>query len=208
MAKSISQAGAEAAASGFLETVGHNKNDFKPAKLLSQVFLIAGSIVEEAQKNLNKSNSNSTGELSESIEMSDPIQEGNIFRCDVTMLYYGNFINKGVKGVKSGSSNAGYSFKNLGVSKAFITSLEQGRSKAEAKITSTNTSKTISQNEKKNAKVSEVSSAWGAAVNIKKKGIKPTGFIDKAVDTIGGKVYKQLGIALKIDIENSLSNDN
>ena len=208
MAKSISQAGAEAAASGFLETVGHNKNDFKPAKLLSQVLLIAGSIVKEAQVNLNKSNSNASGVLSDSLDISDPTQEGSVFKCEIKMQYYGQFVNKGVKGVKSGISNAGYSFKNLYVSKDFITSLERSRSKAGAKITSTNTSKTISQNEKKNAKVSEVSSAWGAAVNIKKFGIKPTGFMDKAVDAIGAKVDKQLGIALKIDIENSLSNDN
>ena len=206
--KSISQSQAEAVSSGFLSTQGAGKRDFKPAKLLSQVLLIAGSIVKEAQVNLNKSNSNASGVLSDSLDISDPTQEGSVFKCEVKMQYYGQFVNKGVKGVKSGSSNAGYSFKNLGVSKAFITSLERSRSKAGAKITSANTSKTISQNEKKNAKVSEVASAWGAAINIKKFGIKPTGFIDKAVSTIGAKVDKQLGIALKIDIENSLSNDN
>jgi hypothetical protein len=206
--KSISQSQAEALSNGFLSTEGAGKGDFKPAKLLSQVLLIAGSIVKEAQVNLNKTNSNASGALSDSLDISDPTQEGSVFKCEIKMQYYGQFVNKGVKGVKSGSSNAGYSFKNLGVSKAFITSLESSRSKAGAKITSTNTSKTISQNEKKNAKVSEVSSAWGAAINIKKFGIKPTGFIDKAVNTIGGKVEKQLGIALKIDIENSLSNDN
>ena len=206
--KSIGKSQAEALAEGFLSTQGAGKGVFKPAKLLSQVLLIAGSIVKEAQVNLNKTNSNASGVLSDSLDISDPTQEGSIFKCEIKMQYYGQFVNKGVKGVKSGSSNAGYSFKNLGVSKAFITSLERSRSKASAKITSTNTSKTISQNERKNAKVSEVSSAWGAAINIKKFGIKPIGFIDKAVSTIGGKVETQLGIALKIDIENSLSNDN
>lgn len=208
MAKSISQSQADILASGFLSNIGSDKSAFKPAKLLSQVILIAGSIVKESQANLNRSNSNSTGELSESLEISDPTQEGSIFRCDVRMLYYGNFLNKGVKGVKSGSSNAGYSFKNLGVSAEFIKSLERGRQKAGAKISSTNASKTVSQNEKKNVKVGEVGSVWGAAVNIKKYGIKPTGFMDKAVKTIGSKVEKQLGIALRIDIENSLRNDN
>jgi hypothetical protein len=206
--KSISQSQAEALANGFLSAQGANKNEFKPKRLLSQVMLIAGSVVKEAQVNLNKTNSNASGVLSDSLEITEPTQEGSVFKCDVRMKYYGQFVNKGVKGVQSGSSNAGYAFKNLGVSKAFITSLERGRSKAGAKITNTNTRKTISQNEKKNAKVSDVSSAWGAAINIKKFGIKPTGFIDKAVSTIGGKVDKQLGIALKIDIENSLSNDN
>ena len=206
--KSISQSQAEAVSSGLLSTQGANKVDFKPAKLLSQVLLIAGSIVKEAQVNLNKTNSNASGVLSDSLDISDPTQEGSVFKCEIKMQYYGQFVNKGVKGVKSGSSNAGYSFKNLGVSKAFITSLERGKEKAGAKIRNTNTSKTISQNEKKNAKISEITSAWGAAINIKKLGIKPTGFMDKAVSTIGAKVDKQLGIALKIDIENSLSNDN
>jgi hypothetical protein len=206
--KSISQSQAEALSSKFLSTQGAGKGDFKPAKLLSQVLLIAGSIVKEAQVNLNKTNSNASGVLSDSLDISDPTQEGSVFKCDVRMQYYGQFVNKGVKGVQSGSSNAGYSFKNLGVSKAFIASLERGKSKAGNKITSINTSKTISQNEKKNAKVSEVSNAWGAAVNIKKFGITPTGFIDKAVDTINAKVEKKLGISLRIDIENSLRNDN
>jgi hypothetical protein len=208
MGKSINESQAEILASGFLSNAGSDKSIFKPVKLLSKVLLIAGSIVKEAQANLNKSNSNSTGELSESMGISDPIQEGSIVACDVTMLYYGNFVNKGVKGVKSGHSNAGYAFKNLGVSKAFIASLERGKSKAGNKITSTNINKTISNNEKKNAKISDVSSLYGAAVNIKKYGIKPNGFMDKAVDTINSKVEKQLGIALKIDIENSLRNDN
>jgi hypothetical protein len=208
MAKSISQAQAEALANGLLSNFGSEKTSFKPVKLLSQVLLIAGSIVKEAQANLNKSNSNSTGELSESIEISDPYQEGSIIGCDVRMLYYGNFVNKGVKGVKSGHSNAGYSFKNLGVSKAFIASLERGKNKAGNKITSTNINKSISNNEKKNAKISDVGSLYGAAVNIKKFGIKSNGFVDKAVDTINAKVEKQLGIALRIDIENSLRNDN
>jgi hypothetical protein len=208
MAKSISQAQAEVLSSGLLSNVGSDKSAFKPVKLLSEVLLIAGSIVKEAQKNLVKGNNNSTGELSQSLEITDPTQNGSLFGCDVTMIYYGNFVNSGVKGVKSGSSNAGYAFKNLGVSSEFIKSLERGRQKAAAKISNTNTSKTISQNEKKNAKISEVGSVWGAAVNIKKYGIKPTGFMDKAVSTIGAKVEKQLGIALRIDIENSLKNDN
>lgn len=206
--KSISQSQAEALANGFLSTQGANKGEFKPVKLLSQVMLIAGSVVKEAQVNLNRNNSNSSGILSDSLEITEPTQQGSVFKCDIRMQYYGKFVNKGVKGVEKGSSNAGYAFKNLGVSKAFITSLERSRSKAGAKITNTNTNKTISQNEKKNAKVSEINSAWGAAINIKKFGIKPTGFIDKAVDTISNKVETQLGIALKIDINNSLSNDN
>ena len=206
--KSITQSQAEAEAASFYETVGQSKSEFKPVKLLSQILLIAGSIVKEAQVNLNRKPTPSSGNLSDSLEISDPIKTGSIIRCDVSMLMYGQFVNKGVKGVQSGSSNAGYAFKNLGVSRAFIASLEKGRSSAASKITSTNAKKTVSQNEQKNAKISEVANAWGAAVNIKKFGIKPTGFIDKAVDTIGGKVENQLGISLQVDILNSLQNDN
>ena len=206
--KSISQSQAEALANGFLSTQGANKGEFKPVRLLSQVMLIAGSVVKEAQVNLNKNNSNSSGMLSDSLEITEPTQQGSVFKCDVRMQYYGKFVNKGVKGLEKGSSNAGYAFKNLFVSKDFISSLQHSRKRSSAKITSTNVNKTVSQNEKKNATVSEVASAWGAAINIKKFGITPTGFIDKAVDTISNKVEAQLGIALKIDIENSLSNDN
>lgn len=206
--KSISQSQAEALADGFFNSSGSSKSEFKPVKLLSRILLIAGSIVKEAQVNLNRKPSPSSGKLSDSLEISDPIKSGSVIKCDVSMFMYGQFVNKGVKGVKSGSSNGGFAFKNLGVSKAFISSLEHGRSSASSKITSTNTKKTVSRNEKKNATISEVASAWGAAVNIKKFGIKPTGFIDKAVATIGGKVETQLGISLQVDVLNSLQNDN
>jgi hypothetical protein len=206
--KSIGQAQAEALADGFLGGKGTAKGEFKPAKVLSEVLLIAGAVVKEAQENLNRTNSNAAGGLSQSLEISEPIQEGSIFKCEVSMVYYGQFVNKGVKGLKSGTSNAGFSFKNYNVSRGFIKSLEQGRKSAGVKISNTNTNKTISKNEKKNATISEAASAWGAAINIKKFGIKPTGFMDKAIDTIGSKVQKQLGIALNIDIVNSLKNDN
>jgi len=205
MAKSISQAQAEADAEGFLDRQGNDKTLFRPVKLLSQVELIAGSIAKEAQKNLVKNTA--SGRLSESIEITELTKEGSIYSTKVTMLYYGQFVNKGVKGVVSGSSTANYAFKNLGVSAAFIKSLEQGKGRATKKISNIDTKKTISQNEKKNATVSD-SAVWGAAKNIKKYGIKTTSFMDKAIDTISSKVEKQLGVALRIDVENNLRNDN
>ena len=184
----------------FLDNVGVSKLEFtKTTNVLEQ---LAGEFVDEAQKNLNATNSNSSGSLSNSLEVQEPVTTESTMRVDVTMLIYGKFINKGVKGIVGGSGL--YSFKNLYPSKLMISSLMASKSKAQSKTSSTNTKKTISQNEKKNANISQIGSAWGAAVNIKKFGIKPTGFIDKSVISIMPKVKNELGKAFKIDIITSM----
>lgn len=206
MAKSINKSQAEALANGLLDNIGEDKSTFKPKKLLSEVLQIAGEFIENAQNNLNESNSNSTGSLSSSLQITDPQVTGEVLKVDIEMLEYGRYLNKGVKGVVSGSG--AYSFKNLYPSRAMISSLMAGKNKASRKITSTNTSKSISQNEKKNKQISDVSKVWGAAVNIKKYGIRPTGFLDKAEQTSKMDIETRLGKALEIDIINTIKIDD
>lgn len=203
MGNSINRSQAEALADGFLNNVGDDKG-FRPKEVYTELILLAGELLISAQNNLNATNSNASGKLSASLEVQEPQQSGSILKTDVTMLTYGQYVNKGVKGVVSGQGK--FSFKNLGVSKKMIASLIQSKSKASNKISSTNTKKSISRNEKKNQSISDIASVFGAAVNIKKFGIKPTGFIDKAIVTTEQKVQDRLGKALKVDIINSMNN--
>jgi hypothetical protein len=199
---SISKAQAAALADGFLDNIGSNE-ELQPRETFSEIILLAGEFVEAAQDNLNKSNTNASGNLSSSIQVGEPEVVGSLFKVDVFMDYYGQFINKGVKGTKSGSGL--YAFKHDYPSKGMIDSIREWIKAGKLKTTNTNVRKTISRNEKKNGSIAKLDNAFAVARSIKQHGIKPTGFLDKAVDTTITKVKDRLGLALKIDILNSIT---
>lgn len=198
---SIAKQQAKALAEGFLDNIG-SKEELQPRETFSEIILLAGELVESAQDNLNKSNSNASGNLSSSIQLSEPEIGGRTFKVDVYMNFYGQFVNKGVKGTKSGSGL--YAFKHDFPSMSMIDAIRQWIKSGKLKTTNTNAKKTISRNEKKNASIGQLDNAFAVARSIKQHGIKPTGFLDKAVDTTTTKVKDRLGLALKIDVINSL----
>ena len=197
---SINKAQAEGLADGFVDSVSdNNKDGLRPRETLTGLFLLAAEFVDDTQKNLG--NSNASGELFKSIKLNRPVKESGTVRVDVMMNFYGQYINKGVKGLKGGAGE--YSFKTLFPSKKMVQALE--KSILRAKKSSRNTSsRAKSKGDQKNRAISAVSKAYGAAVNIKKYGIKATHFVDKAAVTTSAKVSSQLGKAFKIDIINSI----
>ena len=196
---SISKAHAAGLADGFLDNLGSDE-ELQPKETFSEIILLAGEFVEDAQDNLIKSNSNANGDLSASIQLSEPEIAGNIFKVDVYMNFYGQFINKGVRGTKEGSGI--YAFKHDMPSKSMVDAIKKYIKQAQDKTV--NIKKPISKYEKKNAAISQLDSAFATARSIKQHGIKPTGFLDKAANTTAQKVKDRLGLALKIDIINSI----
>jgi hypothetical protein len=200
---SISKSQAQALADGFVDTLGtDDKSDLQPRETLTELFLLAGECVEDAQDNLNHDNSNASGKLSSSLKLSQPEETGSIVSVDILMAYYGRFLNKGVKGTKSGAGV--YAFKSEFPSKDMIKALVKGIDRAKRSTANVNRNKTVSSNEKKNVKISDIDKAYGAGRNIKRYGIKATGFMDKAVKNLSNKLSDRLGSALKIDIINSI----
>lgn len=202
---SISKAQALALSDGFLDSLGGDKDGLQPRETFSEIIILAGELVEAAQDNLNGTNSNASGKLSASLIAGEPVQVGNVLRVDMLMNYYGQFVNKGVKGTKGGSSTAGYSFKYDTPSRKMVDAIKGWQKNGKASTTNTNAKKSTSRNEKKNASIAAIDSAYAIARSIVQKGLKPTGFLDKAIITTQGKVQDRLGAALKIDIINSIS---
>jgi hypothetical protein len=199
----ISKSQAQALADGFVESLGtDDKSELQPRETLTELFLLAGECVEDAQDNLNNDNSNASGNLSKSIVLSEPEEIGSIVSIDILMAYYGQFINKGVKGTKSGAGV--YAFKSEFPSKDMIKALVKSINRARKSTRNTSRTKTVSSNEKKNFKISDVDKAYGAGRNIKMYGIKATGFMDKAVKNLSNKISGRLGNALRIDILDSI----
>lgn len=198
----MSKAKAKAIADGFLDDIGSSKSGLRLRETFSELIILAGELVEEAQKNLNKKNTNASGNLSSSLEVSEPEVTGSIISVDIYMNYYGKFVNKGVKGTKSGSGL--YAFKYEHPSKKMLHSLKEWVNNAKLKTANTNKKKTISKNEKKNASIGEIDNTYALGRSILQHGIKKTGFLDDAVTKTQRKVKERLGLALKVDIIDAL----
>ena len=192
-------------ANGFLDAQAEGQEDksiLQPRETFSELFLIAGELVESAQENLNENNSNASGGLSKSIVLGEPRKHGSTIEIDIYMAEHGQYINKGVKGTRSGQGE--YQFKTENPSSKMLANLLRNKIRAKKSSTLVNKAKSVSKNELKNKAISEINSVWGAAVNIKRYGIKPTGFMDKAISVAEKKIDDRLGRALEIDIINSI----
>lgn len=196
---SITKSQAEALAAGFLNNLGTNES-LQPKETFTEFILIAGEFIEDAQNNLNRSNSIATGKLSASLKISEPKQTGKIITVDITMNSYGQFVNKGVKGTKSGQGK--YRFKNDNPSRKMVKAIADWQKGGRSR--SFNVKRAYGKNEAKNKAISQIDAAYAIARSIKQHGIKATGFIDKAIKTTSSKVRDRLGAAFKIDIINSI----
>lgn len=203
---SISKAQALALADGFVDKQGVGKEGFTPVNTFSELFLIAGEMVEMMQDNLNKSNKNASGELSKSIKADTPVQKGSIVSVDIRMLFYGAFVNKGVKGLKSGRSLAGYSFKTPFPSESMVKAISDWVGRGKKSVSSVTKYKAYGKIEKKNKDIGG-GNPYAIARAVKMKGLKPTQFQDKAEVKTRDKVGERLGAALKIDVINSIRHD-
>lgn len=200
---SINQAQAAALADGFLESLGSGKDGLQLRNTFTEVELLAGECVEDMQTNLNRSGSISSGKLSESLTLSEPVANGNVLSVDISMNFYGLFVNSGVRGTKSGSGP--YSFKNDRPGSKMVEAIRDWQKRGKAITKNIKPAKSTFRHERKGHSISQIDSAYAIARSIKQKGIKATGFLDKAIETTRAKVSDRLGAAFRIDVINSLN---
>jgi hypothetical protein len=200
---SISAAQAAFLSEGLADSLGSDKDGFRPTNTLTELQIIAGSFIEACQKNLENSHNNASGALSESLTAGDPVVSSGKVRIDILMNDYGLFVNSGVKGTRSGSSTAGYSFKSDHPGSKFIKSIEDWIKIG--KLSSSNVKQSYGGNERKSKSISQISSAFAVARSIMQKGLKGNGFLDKAEQTTSATVEDRLGKALEIDIITALT---
>lgn len=200
---SISKSQAELIATNFLDSLGSGKEGLVPKETATQLILLAGDLIDKAQENLINSNSNASGKLSSSIEADEPIVDGPTVRIDIAMNYYGEFIDKGVRGTKSGSGQ--YVFKSDYPPKKMVDSIKNYISTSGKKVYNTNSKKTISKNEQKNSAISQLANmAYATSRSILQHGIKKTGFMTKAIQEVSDESADKFQQAFKIDVINSL----
>lgn len=201
---SISKQQASALAEGFLDSIGSEKDGLRPKESYTELIIMAAELVEMCQDNLNRANRNASGKLSESLVADEPTLNGSEMRIDVLMNFYGAFVNKGVKGTRSGQSTAGYSFRNEGVSKRFAAALSEWVGRGKTSTRSVKQYKGYGRNEQKNKSIAQYDNVYALGRAIKQHGLKPTGFLDNAVASTRSKVASRLGAALRIDVIDGL----
>ena len=201
MAKSISQAQSENAR--FLDGVNENISDYSDKATLTAMELIFADYAEqfkdEITAQLNRKQINASGNLESNIQ---PIVYDNGTGFEIRMLDYYDFVNKGVKGVKSSRNapNSPYKYKNYGMSvegrQSIKRYIESGKAKVSIK------QKAVGY---ENKNISLIDAQVNTMVyNIKKYGIKQTGYFDAAIEKVfknfSTKISQAIGRQIAIEI--------
>ena len=228
MAKSIKQIEAEVLS--FLDSIGEDSQAFKEVTgkgIEEAIILSAANFILKVQENLNRAGAIDTGTLSSQITQGDLINTGGKYELDVgyradskAAKYY-DFVNKGVKGTRSGNpADSPYSFKNDKPGRAMQSALmgwyRRNSSFARREDAPKKSFSQVQRKRKKLLKMVNESSrlkslAYATAVNIKRRGLKKTGFFDKAVDSSFGQdfynmIAKISGKEIVINIRNGNNN--
>ncbi len=174
-------------------------NGFTPTETAKALQQLAELYIKEARNNLAQSGHIATGALSNSLT-AKAIVDGNTLRIDIEALPYFDFVNKGVRGTKGG--NGGFNFKSTFPSNAMVTSViawmhTKGLAAQAPK-------QTIRRLAKAGKSITEASAACAIARSILMKGIQPTGFADKALQTVQQQAQSILGHALAVDVAATL----
>lgn len=202
MAQSISKSQADLLAEGFLDSLGSNRDtsDLKLNATMSTLVQLAGELIDTANENLHNGGHVSSGELIDSHKVRDPRFEGQEIVLDVEANFYYQFVNKGVSGTKSGSGL--YSFKSDFPSREMVKSIQAWITRG--KMSSFNVKRSVSNQEVKSKRISDYDKAYAVARSIKMKGIRATGYFDRAITSIEQLTANELGKSFRVDIIDSL----
>ena len=186
------------------------------------MILAAANFIQKVKDNIEVLGISDTGALSDDISSGELVKESNGYSIEVgyprgskAAKYY-DFVNKGVKGVKSGTPNSPYAFKNIGVGRAMLQNIKSwvdrnGIRRNDVAITRRQATRQSLSNMVSEASRSK-NLAYAVAVNIKKRGLRKTGFFDSAVDSYFGRdfavsVSKIIGQDIKVLIRQNGNNN-
>ena len=209
-----------------------NKEDYQKLGQLPfverTIIRFASIFIKRVQDNLKKANKVDTGTLSTDIAQGDLIKEGSSYSLDIGYpvdsagAKYYDFVNKGVKGFKSGQPNSPYSFKSAypSINGPMVTAIQKWV-KRNALASRNETQKyKLSKLQKKRKSIAQLNTgrttAYLIARKIKQRGLPKTGFFDNAVDEVFNQAFydkmaKAVGADLVVYIKQAntlINNEN
>lgn len=207
-----------------------NKEDYQSLNRLPfverTIIRFAFIFIKRVQDNLKKANKVDTGTLSTDIAQGELIKSGTEYSLDIGYpqgsagAKYYDFVNKGVKGFKSGSPNSPYSFKSAypSINGPMVTAIQKWVKRNALSQRKETQKYKLSTLQKKRKSVSTLNTgrttAYLIARKIKQRGLPKTGFFDNAIDEVFNqqfydKMAKALGADIRVYINqaNSLINN-
>ena len=173
----------------------------------------AAKFIIQVQKNLISANKTDTGRLEDDIQQGDLIKTGGSYLIDIGYpkssegAKYYDFVNKGVKGFKSGTPNSPYSFKSAypSINGPMVNAIQKWV-KRNSKLARREDQKyNLSGLQRKRKSVSELNTgrttAYLIARKIKQRGLPRTGFFDDAIEQVfNEQFYNKMAEALGGDV--------
>lgn len=168
---------------------------------------LADFLITEARGNMDKGGNVATGHTASSMKAGPLQTNATRLQVDISLDSTYKFLDQGVKGTEGGQGK--YSFKTSHPNKKMaLAILKWVRKRGIA-----TKYKAISKTEVKNQRIKRMikksnnlkGMAYAIATNIKKKGIKPTKFFTKAIESTKKEQKKRFADALKLDIIETLS---
>jgi hypothetical protein len=226
MPKSIKQLQDELLSSGLLDRLASSRTNFAELNQLpileQYIILAASNFILRVKQNIEVLGINDTGNLSDDISQGELVKQGDSYSITVgypanspASKYY-DFVNKGVKGFKSGTPNSPYSFKNLRVSRRMVSNIKSWVDRNAIRSNEVAVTRRQALRQSLSNMVSQStrrkSLAYAVAVGIKKKGLRKTGFFDNAIDSYFGNdftsgIAKVIGQDIKVIIRQNGNNN-
>jgi hypothetical protein len=173
----------------------------------------AAKFIIQVQKNLQKANKVDTGRLETDIQEGSVIREGKTYSIDIGYpvgsegAKYYDFVNKGVKGFKSGTPNSPYRFRSAfpSMNGPMVNAIQKWVKRNSLSQRNETQRYNLSALQKKRKSVSELNTgrttAYLIARKIKQRGLPRTGFFDDAIDQVfNEQFYNKMAQALGGDV--------
>ena len=182
----------------------------------------AAQFIIQVQKNLQKANKVDTGTLETDIQEGSIIRQGSSYSIDIGYpassegAKYYDFVNKGVKGFKSGTPNSPYRFRSAfpSMNGPMVNAIQKWVKRNGLAQRREDQKYNLSGLQKKRKSVSELNTgrttAYLIARKIKQRGLPKTGFFDNAIDEVFNeqfysKMAKAVGGDLRVYIKQATS---
>lgn len=173
----------------------------------------AAKFIIQVQKNLQKANKVDTGRLETDIQEGSVIREGKTYSIDIGYpagsegAKYYDFVNKGVKGFKSGTPNSPYRFRSAfpSINGPMVNAIQKWVKRNSLSQRTETQKYNTSGLQRKRKSVSELNTgrttAYLIARKIKQRGLPRTGFFDDAIDQVfNEQFYNKMAQALGGDV--------
>lgn len=203
---SITQAQVKFLKDNLLPTLGEDRGN-ELTVLEGILAQYANAFIGEAVRNINENGSVSKGTMASDLEF-QVTRNGASYEIAIgypttspASEYY-DFQNKGVNGTKRPQSSP-YSFKTAYPSRKMVTEILEWMKTANISSRNEDQKQSLSklQSKRKSMAEAQEDTAYGIAMSIKRKGIKPTRFFDDAITATFNKDFiNVLGKALAADV--------